>query len=118
MYDRLLSAKSWQELDLLLASYSASQKFTTLDWLVLVAGFGEKKLVNKDANGIKCAPTAIDIFCKDVIFKGIDESDLFDNAVKNTRILSFICQATSALYPNFRLEYANQLCAHIFKKFP
>ena len=93
-------------MSVLIASYSASYQFTSLDWLVLVAGFGEKKLVNKDANGIKCAPTAVDIFCKDVIFKGIDESDLFDDAVKNTRILSFICQATSSLYPNFRIEYA------------
>ena len=116
MYDRLLSAKSWQELDLLLASYSASQKFTTLDWLVLVAGFGEKKLA--DDNNYYHSPRSVDIFCKDVIFKGIDESDLFDNAVKNTRILSFICQATSAIYPNFRVEYAKQLCAHVFKKFP
>ncbi len=116
MYDRLLSAKTWQELEILLASYAASKKFTALDWLVLVFGFGEKKLAYPDLK--RSAPVAVDIFCKDVIFKGIDESDLFDNAVKNTRILSLICKAASALYSNFRAEYAKQLCTHIFKKFP
>lgn len=118
MYDRLLQSKTWQELSLLLASYSASQKFTTLDWLVLVAGFGEKKFNPKTLNNTDTIPTIVDIFSKDVIFKGIAESDLFDEAVKNTRILSFICQQTSALYPNYRVEYAKQLCVHIFKKFP
>ena len=85
---------------------------------MLVAGFGEKKFNPKTLNNTDTIPTIVDIFSKDVIFKGIAESDLFDEAVKNTRILSFICQQTSALYPNYRVEYAKQLCVHIFKKFP
>ena len=110
MYDRLLSSENWQQLAVWHASYLASQQFSAIDWLVLVVGFGELRIDEYHQKK--------EVFNRDVIFSAIDESDIFDDAVKNTRILQLVCQMTSALWPDYRQLYAKQLLGHVFKKFP
>lgn len=96
-----------------MAAFGASIAFTAVDWLVLFVGFGTVKS-HKEDGMLTCMP----IFEQDVIFKGIDESSLFDDALHNTRILKFMFQSTSALYPSYTITYAMRLCAHAFAKFP
>lgn len=97
-----------------MAAFGASTAFTALDWLVLFVGFGTVKSY-KGTDGLM---TVLPIFEQDVIFKGIDESSLFDDALHNTRILKFMFQSTSALYSSYTITYAMRLCAHAFTKFP
>ena len=113
IYDKLLSSKSWQMLDVQMAAFGASTAFTVVDWLVLFVGFGTVKSYKVDG-----VLNVLPIFEQDVIFKGIDESSLFDDALHNTRILKFMFQSTSALYTSYTITYAMRLCAHAFAKFP
>lgn len=114
LYDKLLSSNSWQMLDVLMAAFGASTAFTAVDWLVLFVGFGTGKLCKGEDGQLTVFP----FFEQDVIFKGIDESSLFDDALHNTRILKFMFQSTSALYSSSTVTYAMRLCAHAFAKFP
>ena len=43
-YDKLLSSKSWQMLEVQMAAFGASTAFTVVDWLVLFVGFGTVKI--------------------------------------------------------------------------
>ena len=114
IYDKLLSSKSWQMLDVQMAAFGASTAFTAVDWLVLFVGFGTVKFCVREDG----CQTVKPLFEQDVIFKGIDESSLFDDALHNTRILKFMFQSTSALYSSYTITYAMRLCAHAFAKCP
>ena len=77
----------------------------------MIYGFGQKTFDNKT----KCAKS---IFNEDVVLKGIDESSLFDDALKNTRILEALFKLAVVKFPNYIRIYALKVCAHMLKKFP
>ncbi len=97
-------------------SYQASMSFQVADWIVLLYGFSIAH-VNTD-NGVQYT------FKPEVVYKGIEESAFFDEALKNTRILDMIFKQGAAKnnLPEHRFAYQivyfQNIAARLFKKFP